>query len=44
MTAVDEIRMEKAISEGADVDAYIETWMTDNEDRWQSWIDQAKNP
>jgi glycine betaine/proline transport system substrate-binding protein len=44
MTAVDEIRMEKAISEGADLDAYIEAWMTDNESRWQSWIDQAKNP
>ena len=44
MTADDEIRMEKSISDGTDVDAYIEDWMTDNESRWQSWIDQAMNP
>jgi glycine betaine/proline transport system substrate-binding protein len=43
MTAADEIAMEKAVSEGADIDAYLDQWMEENRDRWQSWIDAAKN-
>lgn len=42
MTAADEIAMEKAVGEGADMDAYIEQWLADNGDRWQSWIANAK--
>ena len=44
MTAADEIQMEKAVSDGMDVDVFLDQWMADNSDRWQSWIDAAKTP
>lgn len=41
MTAEDQIAMEKAVSDGTDMDAHIEQWLKDNETRWMSWIEQA---
>jgi glycine betaine/proline transport system substrate-binding protein len=44
MQPQDQIEMEDAISKGADMDAYIEQWLADNQDRWQGWIAVAQNP
>ncbi len=44
MNADDQIQMEKAVSDGTDIDVFLDQWMADNSDRWQAWIEVAKNP
>ena len=28
--------------DGGDLHEYVDTWLADNESRWQAWIDDAK--